>query len=73
MKIVLKMPHRPTTISLGDQEITCRFMNIDVGIQNGILALAYLDSETMLAAGFPTLKLFAFQASAINPDELLDT
>jgi len=48
-------------------------MHLDVGIQNGILTLACLDSGTMLAAGFPTLKLFTLQATDIYPDELLDT
>jgi len=52
------MPHKPTTISLDEQEITCRFMHLDVGIQNGIMNLACHDSGTMLAVGFPTLKKF---------------
>ena len=67
------MPHKPTTISLDELESTCRLSHIDVGIQNGIMTLACLDSETMAAAGFPTFKLFTFQASAINLDEQLDT
>ena len=67
------MPHKPTTISLDEQEITCRFMHLDVGIQNGIMNLACHDSGILLAVGVPTLKLFTLQEFDINPDELLDT